>query len=83
MVNSAINNINEGTKSFPVLRSCRDVIEGIGEGDFFKVSLNVGVVALILTPVYNSGLHYRRTGKFGSFISPKYFVTATTLCVLN
>ena len=83
MVKSAINNLNEGTKSFPVLRSIRDVIEGILEGDFFKVSLSVGVVALVLMPLCKSGLHYKRTGRYGSFITKKHIVTATTLCLLN
>jgi len=39
-----------GSKACPIVRECRDVAEGICQGDFAKVALNAGVLALGAVP---------------------------------
>merc|ERR1711981_666540 len=43
--NNCSQNLGLGSKACPIARECRDVIDGISQGDFTKVALNAGVLA--------------------------------------
>ena len=48
--NNSTQNLGLGSKACPIARECRDVIDGISQGDFTKVALNTSVLALGAVP---------------------------------
>ena len=50
-----MNNLNAGTKNCPLISDMRDVTSGIAQGDFHKVALNGGYLALQVIPLGNGG----------------------------
>jgi len=74
LAKNSLQNIGDGSKSFPLISECRDVLEGIAQGDFSKIALNAGILAL--------------AGKSSTnFADPKsgkqMVTTALTLCTVS
>ena len=42
----AVQNLNAGSKACPIVSECRDIAQGIAQGDLNKASYNAGVLAL-------------------------------------
>ena len=51
LAREASGKIDEGSKACPIIGECRDLIEGVVNGDLKKAAMNAGVLALMGAPV--------------------------------
>ena len=77
LAQNSLANLDIGSKSFPLISECRDVIEGIAQGDLSKIALNAGILAL--TTVQGG------SKKASSYVksSKNMVTTAFTLCTVS
>jgi len=54
MAEDAMSKLSAGSKIMPILSECRDIGEGISRGDYKKVALNAGILALTAMPAKDS-----------------------------
>merc|ERR1712228_264045 len=53
--NNATNNLNLGSKATPIVHECRNISEGIVNGDFAKATVNAGTLGMTATIAGTSG----------------------------
>lgn len=55
MQSNAVGNLNLGSKTCAIISECRDVSQGIAQGDFVNAGVNAGLLGLYATPAGSAG----------------------------